>query len=243
MSEEQATAKLDARPLYIQVRDIFLARVAAGVWRPGTQIPNEFELAEELGVSQGTVRKALDSLTQDAIFSRRPGRGTVVAERTPTEWLFRFFNLYTDNGARVTPEIGSARATVGRATANERQKLGLVQGDSVIRIHRLRSRDGRRFIRELIVVPQALFPGLEQREIPNTLYDVYQRNYGVIVSRADERLTAVAAEPADAEALSIAPGSPLLKIDRVTFSLNDRPIELRSSVCHLEGAHYLARLR
>ena len=52
----------DARPLYAQVESILNARIAAGEWQPGHALPSEPELAQELGVSHGTVRKALDAL-------------------------------------------------------------------------------------------------------------------------------------------------------------------------------------
>lgn len=61
--------------------------------------------------------------------------------------------------------------------------------------------------------------------------------------RTDERLTAVAADGPTASALGIAAGTPLLEIDRTAYALDDKTVEWRVSVCHLEKAHYLARLR
>ena len=77
--------------------------------------------------------------------------------------------------------------------------------------------------------------------MPNTLYDLFQKAYGVLVTRTDDRLSAVAADAATAAMLGVAPGTPLLRIDRIAFGLDDRPIEWRVSLCHLAGAHYLAR--
>ena len=62
------------RPLYRQVRDILVKRIADGVWQPGQILPSESEVAADLGVSQGTARKALDSLTADHFVVRRQGR-------------------------------------------------------------------------------------------------------------------------------------------------------------------------
>ena len=63
----------------------------------------------------------------------------------------------------------------------------------------------------------------------------------MLVMRTDDRLSAVAADARRAAQLGIAPGTPLLRIDRIAFGLDDTPIEWRVSLCHLEGAHYLAR--
>ena len=72
---------LGFRPLYQQVRGMFLRRIADGTWAPGDALPNEHALALELGVSQGTVRKALDSLAAENLVERRQVR-LVAVERS-----------------------------------------------------------------------------------------------------------------------------------------------------------------
>ena len=74
-------------------------------------------------------------------------------------------------------------------------------------------------------------------------YDLFQREYGLTIARAEERIDAVAASVRDARDLDIAPGTPLLRIDRRAYALDDQPIEWRVSLCHLKGMHYLATLR
>lgn len=233
----------DSRPLYVQVRELLLDRIQKGDWGPGAALPNEFELAREMGVSQGTVRKALDGLTLDHILVRRQGRGTFVVEQTPANELFRFFKLYDNkSGAQVIPDSRDARVTSGKARALELQRLQLAKGARVVRIQRLRTRDGQPFIAETIVLPESLFPQLStMQDVPNTLYDLFQKSYGVMVARTDERLDAVAASKHEAASLKIAEGAPLLRIDRVTYSIDERPVEWRVSLCHLADAHYQAR--
>jgi len=239
---DQPSPKLDSRPLYAQVRELLLARIQMGDWGPGAALPNEFDLAREMGVSQGTVRKALDGLTQDHILVRRQGRGTFVVEQTPANELFRFFNLYDNkSGAQILPDSRDARVTSGKARALEFARLQLEKGAQVVRIERLRTHDGLPFIAETIVLPDLLFPGLAaMKYVPNTLYDLFQKSYGVMVARTDERLEAVGATKRDANALNIAEGAPLLRVDRVTYSIDGRPVEWRLSLCHLDGAHYRA---
>src|SRR3546814_10554487 len=83
----------EARPLYAQVRTLLLQRLIEGIWKPGTALPSEMQLAQELGVSQGTVRKALDDLAAENLVVRRQGRGTFVAEHDTDRALFHFFHL------------------------------------------------------------------------------------------------------------------------------------------------------
>jgi GntR family transcriptional regulator len=230
-------------PLYARVRAIVLARITGGEWPPGTAIPAEMELARELGVSQGTVRKALDALTAEQVVVRRQGSGTYVAEHTPAHMLFRFFNIYDESGAQVLPDSQPARVSTGEATASERGRLGLEKGARVIRISRIRTRSGRAFMDDRIVLPEALFPGLAQEEVmPNTLYDLFQKRYRIHVARTEEQVTAVAATARLAERMGVQPGAPLLAIDRMTYDLSGQRIEWRLSHAHLDRAHYFARL-
>ena len=100
------------------------------------------------------------------------------------------------------------------------------------------------FIAETIALPAKLFPGLvDLPVIPNTLYDLFQKSYGILMMRTDDRLTAVVADAEAAAKLAVAPGTPLLRIDRIAYALDERPIEWRVSLCHLENAHYIARTK
>lgn len=234
---------IDGRPLYVQVRDLLMERVRTGAWRPGMALPSEHELAAELGVSQGTVRKALDAMARDNILRRQQGRGTFVHEQTSEDVLFRFFQLFDDGGERIAPHGDGGALSEGPATRAEASRLKLAARAAVIRLTRERLRGGRPFIFETIVVPRALFPGLAGvSPVPNTLYDLFQRRFGITVMRADERITAVAAPRKVAARLEIPPGSPLLLVDRTAFDLDGRPIEWRVSYCHLVGGHYLSRV-
>ena len=61
--------------------------------------------------------------------------------------------------------------------------------------------------------------------------------------RTDDRLSAAAADAETAAALAIPPGTPLLRIARISFALDHTPVEWRVSLCHLDRAHYLARTK
>lgn len=237
-------AKSDRSPLYVQVRAVILERIENGTWKPGALLPSEIALGRELGVSQGTVRKGLDSLVGDQLLVRRQGRGTFVADHTPADVLFRFFKIYTQTGERVLPSSRDVRVRQGAATKREAGILKISADEEVIRVARTRLAGDRPIIREMIVVPAATFPGLgTDGTVPNTLYDLFQHQYGITVSHANERIEAVAAPVRDARHLGLEVGAPLLKVDRLTFGLGQRPIEWRVSLCHLKGLQYIVELR
>ncbi|MFY0615258.1 MAG: GntR family transcriptional regulator [Hyphomicrobiaceae bacterium] len=237
-------AKAERRPLYVQVRAVILERIENGTWKPGALLPSEIALGRELGVSQGTVRKGLDSLVQDQLLVRRQGSGTFVADHTPADVLFRFFKIYTQSGERVLPSSQDVRIRRGKATKREAGILKTATDAEIIRISRTRLTARRPIIREMIAVSAAMFPDLgADGSVPNTLYDLFQHQYGVTVSHAQERIEAIAAPARDARYLGLQAGAPLLKVDRLTLGLGNRPIEWRVSLCHLKGLQYIVELR
>jgi len=231
------------RPLYRQVQDMFVARISDGRWSPGQVLPSEQTLASELGVSQGTVRKALDAMAADNLLERRQGKGTYVREVTPERSLFQFFRIARPGGARLTPESGPADVTEGTACETETGRLALAPGARVIRIVRARLIEGAARIVERIVLPQARFPGLTATALPNALYALYQGGYGISITTAEEELAAVAADADAARRLDVAPGTPLLEIDRIAHDLNGQPVEWRRSLCHTRDLVYAVTLR
>ena len=231
------------RPLYRQVYDIIVRKVAQGQWKPGEALPSEHALARELGVSQGTIRKVLDGLTLEKLLERRQGKGTFIAENTQERALFRFFRLARPGGERLIPERGGETVKVRASKASEQAKLDLTRGDKVVEIIRVRLIDGRPAIREIIILPAALFPGIDKRgELPNTVYSLYQTEYGINIVSAQEELSAVAATAEDEADLHTPVGSPILLIDRVAVSLQERKVEWRLSRVRSEDLVYAVTL-
>jgi GntR family transcriptional regulator len=220
-----------------------MGRMIQGVWKPGAVLPSEVQLAAEFGVSQGTVRKALDALAAENLVIRRQGRGTFVAEHDAERALFHFFHLVGEDGSRQLPGGAQLSCRAAKASRDEASRLDIERGTGVIRVRRTRDMGGAPAIFESISVPADLFPGLGgDGALPNTLYEFYEGRYGITIIRAEERLRAVEAPEEAATLLGLKPGAPLMEIDRVAFALDGRPAEWRVSLCDTRHHHYLAEL-
>ncbi|MCK5325300.1 MAG: GntR family transcriptional regulator [Woeseiaceae bacterium] len=231
----------DFQPLYKQVYAMLVRRIADGDWRPGETMPSEQALAVELGVSQGTVRKAMDALASQNLIVRRQGKGSFVAEHTQEHALYRFFRLArpAPSRERVTPQLGAASIKRRAANRAEQSTLQLSEKAEIVEIRRTRLVDQVPSIVEKIVLPLALFPDIESyNSLPNTLYSLYQGAYGLSVAFVKEALRAVIANKRDAKALQIEVGTPLLQIDRVAFGLDGQQIEWRVSRCDTSNIVY-----
>lgn len=232
------------RPLYQQIKEALLARVVAGEWSPGTFIPSESALAEQYGVSVGTLRKALDALANDKVVIRYQGKGTAVATHDSDRSLFQFFRLIGLDGSRCLPISRVLTRERRVATREEADVLGLVAGEEVVHIRRIRELDDRPALLEDLVVSATRFAGLEQEPVPlpNTLYHLYQQRFGHSVAHAEERIFAIAADAQDQAHLGVEIGSPLLEIRRIAKDLQDTPLEYRVSRCETEHHCYFNEL-
>jgi GntR family transcriptional regulator len=238
-----ASSHFSTRPLYLQLRDALAERVAAGEWKPGTAIPNESELAREFGVSAGTMRKALDLLEGEHLLTRRQGRGTFVNDQSSEELAVRFCNVRKSDGDRIHSQFKDVEIADGVADEMEQARLQLGPKDRVHRVRRIRIDKGRPFMVEMLSMPAALFPGLAKvGDSVAHLAELAQR-YGILLGRAEERVSVEIAPASIAKALGIAAGSPLIVLDRTVLTLDRRPIEWRVGRCHLAGGHYLAEMR
>jgi GntR family transcriptional regulator len=234
---------LGFRPLYRQVEDVLRQRIGSGVWKSGDMLPSEFELAADLGASQGTVRKALNRMEADNFVFRVQGRGTFVARHDDARILFQFFKLTPDEGKPRFPDSQVLDVTVVPADRQTAEALDLAPRARVIVLNRLRTIAKEVCIVERIALPYSRFTGLEKDEIPNNLYERYRSKFGVTVARAVERLKAVAATRREAKHLSVKVGEPLLLIQRIAYDIEGAPTEWRSSYCATSSTHYLSNLR
>src|SRR4051795_387273 len=120
-----AHASLGYRPLYRQVKELLMKRLGDGSWAPGQLLPSEPEIAAGLGVSPGTVRKALDEMSSESLLVRRQGRGTFVASHDEERILFQFFRMVSDNGVRRFPESRIMSVAVVKANERAAARLGI----------------------------------------------------------------------------------------------------------------------
>jgi GntR family transcriptional regulator len=231
------------QPLYKQVYDLLTSRLVDGSWKPSQLIPSEMALADELGVSQGTVRKALNQMVTEKMLERRQGKGTFVVEHTQESSLFRFFRLREPNGESLIPETKVISSSRREATDEEANKLNIPQNASIVELVRLRFLHQKPAIIERVIQPLSIFPDIDkQGEIPNALYILYQEKYGITIVSVDDELCAVELPECMAEHLQLPVGSPVLMIERLSVNIDGRVVELSTAYCSSENFVYSAHL-
>ena len=234
------------RPLYLQVKELLTQSLAGLEWGPGETIPSELDLAARFGVSQGTVRKAIDALAADNLVVRRQGKGTFVATHTEERSsMFRFLRIRRNDGRDEYPVSRLVDVHRGKASSEVARALEFKTGDTVITVRRLLEYGGHPAVLDEIVVPAPLFKGLTRSRVERyrgSMYGLFETQFGVRIVRAREKLSAVAADAGRALLLRVAAGSPLLAVERVTYTFGEKPVEWRRGLCSTRNHHYVNEL-
>ena len=231
-------------PLYQQIKGLILQSLQQGEWKPGEVIPSEFDLAARYKVSQGTVRKAVDELAAENLLVRRQGRGTFVGTHAEQQAQYRFLRLVPDSGT-IDSEGPAQRDFVDckrqRATADVARLLGLRTGDPVLQARRLLRFNGVPTILEDIWLPGGPFKGLTAERLSQyhgPMYALFESEFGVRMVRADEKIRALAPDAAQAALLEVPATTPLLSVERIAYTYNDVPMELRRGLYRTDTHHY-----
>jgi len=233
------------KPLYQVVEDHILGLIDSGKLIPGDLILSEPQLAKQLEVSQGTVKKAIDNLVWQRRLYRHQGKGTYVSNIDFNNSLFRF-TTYGDAKGLTTSihKITTARhVDIGSESICE--KLNITKDSSVLYIERVGYVDEAPLMVEYSHWQADMVPGLENEEvhIPDLFYALIVEKYKVPVVRAEEVLTADAADEHTAKLLDIQPGTPVLALNRTTYTTENRIIEVRKSLGRADKFSYKAEIR
>ncbi len=243
-TEVGASPMASFSPLYQQIKGLLLSGLRLGEWKPGEVIPSEMDLAARFHVSQGTVRKAIDELAAENLLVRRQGKGTFVATHAEQQVQFRFLKLVPDSGTPGSEgpaqrDIIECRRT--RASAEVARALALRAGDAVLQIRRVLSFLGTPTILEDIWLPAATFKGLTAERLANyqgPTYALFETEFNVRMVRAEEKIRAEPARSGREQLLKVAPGTPLLNVERIAYTYNDVPMELRRGFYRTDTHHY-----
>jgi GntR family transcriptional regulator len=202
-------------PLYKAAETEMIRRIESGEWEVGTRLPNEFVLAEEFKVSQGTMRRALITLEGMGLLSRKPGRGTIVArpDKAGGGPEGAASGQLTFEGAPV--EFGVHRAKAGLRGATEAE-MALFGTGRLSSVERLLKRGGARAGIEDIAIPESLAPVLDE-DAPLSLAE-FLYAHGLEAAGMTETVSADITSLPESVSLSCDRHTPLLVITRTARS-------------------------
>lgn len=231
-TETAASDILDRGPLWSQVKQSVLRMISDNALAPNAPLPSEKDLCERFGVSRPVVREALNQLVYEHVIYKRQGKGAFVSGRREEQnfvgSVVGFSGELLDKHKRITRRVLRQRVALPGERAQNHLRLPPGEGieSRVVEISRVQLVDG---IPRMLVhhsIPEQLTPGLEQVPLQSrSLYDVLQKQYGLIFKRADRWIEAVTPTPEEADLLEVSHTRPLLAIESCALSDAGRPIE------------------
>ncbi len=233
-------------PAAAALRDRLAGEIAAGTPAPGERLGAERELAARLGVSRSTLRWALDALETAGIVHRVRGRagGIFVSERRVERDLTSLTGLpayLRRQGFQSSARVLST-ATLG-ADAETAAALGLPEGALVLEVVRVRLADEQPISLERARFPADRFPGLLDRSLSGSLYELLEGEYGLTAGEAEERFEVVGATAAEARVLDVRAGAPLMVIARTAWGSDGRAFEHSHDLFRADRVRIVVRVR
>lgn len=221
-------------PLYLQIKEIWQHQIKSGTLKPGDQFPTEQELCRRYDVSRITVKQAVGALVNEGLLVRRRGKGTFVARpklRQDLSSLTSFTEDMRRRGLVPGAKVLKKEIVKVKAASFLTKKIDVVEGTEVMLIERVRTANGEPLALEALYIPYNVCPQLLHADLESISIGAFlKKEYHLEPAGADQLLEAGLANRQVAGILKIPEGSPVLRVERVTYLADGRRIEYTTSV-------------
>lgn len=233
-----ASQSPNALPLYVQISELLIRDIAAGRLIDGERLPPERDMAEDLGISIGTLRKALADLTEKGLLERIQGSGNYIRQGGTQESVYAMFRLELLSGG------GLPRADILDVTRIAKPDDLPAFGTSAegTRIRRLR------YLNDVMIAVEEIWldgdAGTVRRDLlSDSLYRYYQKQLGFWIVRAEDRVTIGEVPDWTPEIFTLVPGTVTGFIERYSWADRPKPVEYSRTWFDTNRAHYVQRLK
>ncbi|PRX30517.1 GntR family transcriptional regulator [Meinhardsimonia xiamenensis] len=227
-----------ALPKHVQISEMLIRDIQAGRLVAGERLPPEREMAAQLGIAVGTLRKALATLTEQGLLQRIQGSGNYIRDTGKPTGIYAFFRLETPEGGGLP----TARV-ISVERMDKPAHLPPFGADSrAHRIRRVRSLNGAPVALEEIWLDGAWAEELSASELSESLYWFYAHRLGLRIMRAEDRI-GVGKMPEWGDVPELAAGRISGLVERKSLDQEGRVAEVSFTWFDPERARYVSRLR
>lgn len=213
-------------PRHTQISQWLRDQIDNGAFKAEEKLPSENELSKKFDVSRVTIRRALQSLENEEIIYRCQGLGSFVSDNRTSHNLIRLTDFSEDMakaGLEATSKV--LDFTTVNAPAWLAKLLGIEEDTKVIRVDRLRLGDGQPIAFDSTWLPILYGQLLEEKELSETtIYKILEEKYEIVINRGCYRISAEISDSYLSKTLDIPEQSPLLLIDRISYTIGDKPV-------------------
>ncbi|MFD1465987.1 GntR family transcriptional regulator [Lapidilactobacillus mulanensis] len=217
-----------SEPKYVQIIEVIKQRIKEDIYLPGEMLPNQNDLATELGVSRMTVKKSLDILGKDGYVYSKRGAGTVVRKRMAHKLnslpIGGYDGLSKELGGPVTSQV--IKFAIHFPSLEVQQALELDKNDPVYEIRRLRIVNGQPYGLEHTFLPLKIIPDLNSDIFLGSFYQFLHHDRKLEIGGAQRSLSAEKADGYDQKYLKSYPTDPILQVKQIVYLKDGRPFEI-----------------
>ena len=213
-------------PRHTQISQWLRKKIESGEFKPEEKLPSENDLAEKFDVSRVTVRRALQSLENESIIYRCQGLGSFVSDERASHNLVRLTDFNEDMAnAGVSPSSVVKKFEPVNAPEWLADRLHIEKDKKVLQIDRLRLGDGQPIAFDSTWLPIFYGQLLEKESLEkSTIYTILEQNYDIPVTKGCYRMSASLATDTLSEVLDVNTGSPLFLLERLSFTIGEKPL-------------------
>lgn len=219
-------------PKYFQIIREITARIQDGSLAAGAPVPSENQIIEQYQVSNTTARKALHELEKAGLVQRQKGKGTFVRNATVVRAINRIFG-FTKNmieaGRKPSTRLLGFHLRTGDHSQRINGRVFTLKGP-YCEIERLRCADGVPMMMETRFISLRLCPDIQRRKLEGSLYDVFERDYGIRLSEINQMLSAVLLTGDALKVFQLTQAVPAFRVEGVSFCGKDIIVEMEDSV-------------
>jgi len=231
-----------AIPLYAQAEELLRKMIKEPAYQKGKLLPNEVDMAKQLGISRNTLRQATNKLVYEGLILRKKGVGTIVTHPVDSKaqnWMSFSQEMKSKGISVVNYDISLSWI---QPNSEVKQFLGIPDGISVLKMERLRGGVDGPFVFFISYFhPRTELTGKEDFSRP--LYDILKEDHSIYVSISKEEITARAADPKLAKKLNLESGEPILVRKRFVYDPGRRPIEYNIGYYKADSFVYSLEIR
>jgi GntR family transcriptional regulator len=215
-------------PFYYQIKEQIKKEIESGRLPVNSKIPTESELMKQYGVSRVTVRLATQELVRSGCVEKKRGKGTYVIPIKATQDL----GVITSWAETMKKSGGVLRSRLlcaieQNADISTAERMEISPGEKIYYIERLRYVDDQPVCVMINYILASAAPGIDQKiQATDSLYDLLEGYYGIVIDSAVEKVEANAANRKEADLLKIHGGTPILHVTRITKEKGGRVFEI-----------------
>jgi GntR family transcriptional regulator len=219
-------------PYYYRVAETLKGRIASRKYPPGGIVPSEKQLAEEFGVSNITIRKAMALLVEDGLVIRRRGIGTRVISKQETRIPLKItgnFRDWVDSavGQKQRLKVDVLEIAVARCPQSVAKIFSTAPDSKIWRMKRIRKLNAEPISYYINHVPPELLTNVTAQDFEKgSFIDVFERSCGIKIAKIEQRVEATTADMDVSSILGTEFGDPLFFIENIYYTADLSPVEV-----------------